>query len=115
MASGPSDWWNMGLMDFLVLGLATWRLTSLLVKEDGPWDLFARFRSWAGVKFDARSEPYAATFLGSLLTCVWCTSVWVGSFLTLSWMLAPLITRFLSMPFALSTLAIFIQKAMGDD
>lgn len=113
--SGPSDWWNMGLMDFLVLGLATWRLTSLLVKEDGPWDVFARFRSWVGVRFNAQSEPYGDTFLGSLLVCVWCTSVWVGGYLAMAYLINPSVTAILSLPFALSAFTIFIQKMVGDD
>lgn len=110
MVVSPSDWWNIGLMDFLVLGLATWRLTSLLVKEDGPWDLFARLRSSAGVKFDAHSEPYAETFFGSLLMCVWCTSVWVGGFLALAFLLAASVTLILCLPFALSAFTISLQR-----
>lgn len=44
--------------------LATWRLTSLLVQEDGPARLFARLRAFS-------------TF-GGVLECVWCCSVWVA-------------------------------------
>lgn len=105
----------MGLVDFLVLGLAAWRLTSLLVNEDGPWNIFARFRHWVGVRFNEKSEPYGTNFLADGLTCVWCTSVWVGVCLTVWWAANEWLTPLLCLPFALSTLSILVQKITGDD
>jgi hypothetical protein len=53
---------------WLVLGvLAVWRVTHLLQAEDGPWDVVLRLRRAAG-----------STFLGRLLDCFYCTSVWVA-------------------------------------
>lgn len=49
-------------------GLATWRLTHLLVAEDGPWDLLVRFRRAVGTGV-----------LGELLDCFSCLSLWIAA------------------------------------
>lgn len=52
----------------LVVGtLVTWRLSHLLVEEDGPCHLVARLRG-----------AVDRTALAGLLDCFGCTSVWVG-------------------------------------
>lgn len=51
----------------LLITLAVWRLTHLLAKEDGPFDLVWRLRRKAGTGF-----------FGSLLDCFYCVSVWVA-------------------------------------
>jgi hypothetical protein len=53
---------------FALAGLATWRMTHLLAKEDGPADLVARFR--------ARLGPGTA---GRLMDCFNCLSLWVAA------------------------------------
>ena len=50
------------MLQFVLLSLAVWRLTALLVYDDGPGDVFVSLR-------DA---------IGGPLHCFWCTSVWVG-------------------------------------
>ncbi len=53
----------------LLLGaLAVWRVTHLFNAEDGPWDLLARFRRAVG-----------DGFVGKLLDCFYCLSVWVAA------------------------------------
>jgi|HubBroStandDraft_6_1064221.scaffolds.fasta_scaffold664302_2 hypothetical protein len=53
----------------LVLGvLATWRVTHLLQAEDGPADLVVRLRRAVG-----------EGFLGSLLDCFYCLSLWIAA------------------------------------
>jgi hypothetical protein len=56
---------NLG---WLVLGvLCGWRLTHLLVAEDGPWHSLARLRA-----------ALAGGFWGGLLDCFYCLSLWVS-------------------------------------
>lgn len=53
---------------WLVAGiLATWRVTHLIVAEDGPWDVVARLRRLAG-----------ASVFGQLMDCFYCASLWVA-------------------------------------
>jgi hypothetical protein len=52
---------------FLLATLAVWRITHLLVHEDGPWDLVARLR-----------EQLGQSFWGRLMDCFKCLSVWIA-------------------------------------
>lgn len=47
--------------------LATWRVTHLIVTEDGPWNIVARLRRLAG-----------AGVLGRVMDCFYCASLWVA-------------------------------------
>ena len=52
-----------------VLGvLATWRVTHLLANEDGPADIIVRLRVWLGDRF-----------IGKLMDCFKCLSLWVAA------------------------------------
>jgi hypothetical protein len=53
---------------FVVAVLATWRITHLLSKEDGPAELLVRLRSRLG-----------SGLLGQLLDCFYCLSLWVAA------------------------------------
>jgi hypothetical protein len=53
---------------FVLAALATWRLTHLLSREDGPGDVLVRFRRWLG-----------DGFWGRLLDCFHCVSLWVAA------------------------------------
>jgi hypothetical protein len=54
----------------LVFGaLATWRVTHLLAKEDGPANLVIRLRARLG-----------DGFAGKLMDCFNCLSIWVAAF-----------------------------------
>lgn len=53
---------------WLMLGiLCVWRITHLLNKEDGPRDIFFRFRQSVG-----------NGFWGNLLDCFYCLSMWIS-------------------------------------
>lgn len=56
------------VLRFVVAILATWRLTHLLAKEDGPWDIFVRIRDRLG-----------EGFWGSLMDCFKCLSIWIAA------------------------------------
>ena len=49
----------------LLAALACWRLTSLLVYEDGPGEIFKRLRDFL--------------WIPDLLDCFWCTSLWAAA------------------------------------
>ncbi len=62
--TGDAAFWAM----LVVAILATWRLTHLLAREDGPADLVVRLRSRLG-----------AGWLGRAMDCFNCASLWVAA------------------------------------
>lgn len=85
-----------------IYALATWRLSSLLCNEDGPADIFLRLRA----------AVCDSPFLSGLLGCVWCCSVWVGAAWVLADLLAPDWSIRFALVFALSAVAIVLQRWM---
>lgn len=55
-------------------GLATWRISSLILYETGPFRIFLRIRTWIGVY-----KPGEVKGLRELFSCMWCLSVWVAA------------------------------------
>jgi len=53
---------------FAVAVFATWRISHLLAREDGPGDVLARLHARAG-----------SGFFGELLVCFHCLSLWVAA------------------------------------
>ena len=81
-----------------ILGaLTVWRVTHLLVDEDGPWKIIARVRGRLG-----------ASVLGELMDCFYCLSVWIA--LPLAWILAPVWSERLLLWPALSAAAILLER-----
>ncbi len=87
----------------LTLGiLSVWRVTHLLYGEDGPADLFVRFRRLAG-----------RSIVGQLLDCFYCLSVWIAVPFAL-WLGGTWQERVLLVP-ALSAGAIVIERLTASD
>ncbi len=57
----------MTVFEFVLATLAVWRVTHLVVAEDGPFNLIARLRRAAG-----------SGFWGTLLDCFYCLSLWIA-------------------------------------
>jgi hypothetical protein len=81
----------------IIAALACWRITSLLLVEDGPLSIFVHTRTLA--------RRYSV-FDGAL-ACFWCGSVWVAFAVTLIvltdyWLVLA--------PFALSAIAIWMSE-----
>lgn len=58
---------------FIIMALATWRITHLIVEDSFP--PIARPRNWASMKWPNSSFVY-------LWNCTYCSSVWVGAGVT---------------------------------
>jgi hypothetical protein len=52
------------LAELIILSLATWRLSYLIVYEDAPFHALEKLREWND--------------LGGLLRCIYCVSIWVA-------------------------------------
>ena len=97
----------MNLVEFVIFGLATWRISSLFVDEPGPFRIFIRIRELAGITHDMDDNVAMIPdgFFPGILSCVWCSSIWLGLFWTLMYLLVPF-ALYLALPFALSAAAI---------
>jgi hypothetical protein len=94
---------------FLLIGLATWNLSSLLVQENGPFAIFSRLRHALGVRYTPDQIVYAANPIAELFTCVWCMSRWIALLLVLLVLLLPNVMMWALMILAASTVAILID------
>ncbi len=53
---------------FILSVLAVWRISHLLAREDGPFDLVFKLRKISG-----------QGFFGNLLDCFYCLSLWIAA------------------------------------
>lgn len=67
---------------FVLLTLASYRITQLLVYDDGPFDLIFKFRDWIGV-YELNQAGERQSFLGKLFSCPYCLGLWVSLFAAL--------------------------------
>jgi len=85
----------------LLLGvLCVWRITHLLQGEDGPWDVMVHIRRAAG-----------DGFLGQLLDCFYCLSLWVAA--PLAWAIGRTTLERILMWLAFSGGAILAERGTG--
>lgn len=79
-----------------VAGLATYRLTRLIVKDE----IFSRPRNAIWKRFPPERSKF-----GYLFTCMWCTSIWVASLLEISRMIIPNVVHPVAIVLAISAIA----------
>ena len=79
----------MNIVQFIICVFAVWRVTHLFQAEDGPWGIMFKLRRLLG-----------SSFLGSLMDCFYCLSMWVS--LPVSLMYAESWQQFLLYWFAIS-------------
>jgi hypothetical protein len=60
------------MTELLIGVLATYRVARMLAYEDGPWDLFLRWRSWIADRYDVDS------WIARGFNCPLCLSFWIG-------------------------------------
>ena len=68
-------------LHFIVSGVASWRIASMLVVERGPYAMFERLRDRLCVyelrRFEDSVDRIPVNEWAHLFGCVWCMSVWV--------------------------------------
>lgn len=64
-------------MTFVIASLAIWRLSYLIVDEEGPFDVFYTFRRLLGVHLED-GVIVANNVFAKLVLCIYCTTVWVS-------------------------------------
>lgn len=99
-------------MNILIFGLATWRIASLLVREEGPFHVFEKFREWSGIRhgLDGEIELIPPNLLAGILSCVWCCSIWVAFGLWIFHFIFPIAATWFATALSLSAVAIVFDK-----
>ena len=68
----------MDAIQFLILALAVWRVSSLLVREEGPGRVFEHIRHLAGVRYEEGEVIFLNHFAKGVV-CIACSSIWIGA------------------------------------
>lgn len=105
----------MSIELLVISALATYRLTLMFNAESGPADIFGRFRSRIGVKYDENSLPYGTNWIATGVLCFYCLSMWIGGVITLWLLVFSVFNRgdialWTLAPFALSGGAILLRN-----
>ena len=67
------------MIHYIIAALAVWRLSVLLVEEDGPRHIFARLRSRVGIEvYPDGTVIVPGTIIAGVLACARCCSVWLA-------------------------------------
>lgn len=91
----------------VVYFLATYRLASILYREK----IGGGFRKLMGAEETEETIMYPDTFLGKLISCFWCLSVWTAGFNLIFLLFLPEVL----LPFAASTVSIILfEKVLPD-
>jgi hypothetical protein len=64
------------MRELLVICLATFGISYLLVEGIGPAGILSAFRYWLGVRFHEDGSRYGLNWRADLFNCVFCMSVW---------------------------------------
>lgn len=93
------------MIDVIIQGLATYRISYMLVNEMGPFNVFHYLRKWTGIEYDEAGSKSVWNPLNPLI-CLYCTSVWVAPILYI-------LPKAISRIFAASAIAVLIDKKSG--
>jgi hypothetical protein len=102
------------VIELILMAVATWRVSSMLVDEAGPADVFIKLRAKIGVSYDAFSQRVGTNLFSSLFLCVWCMSVWVGTGFYLLFRLHRGLYEIITYPLVISGLAIYLHKRIAN-
>lgn len=72
----------MNLLALVLLALATFRVSMLITKEDGPFHIFRNLRVYYG-RQASKQDTYTPIreFIAELLSCPYCLSIYTAVFL----------------------------------
>lgn len=116
------------LLTIILGGIATWRLSHLLINERGFLHIFIFIRHFVGIRYFYGSkeltlsevianfsdldgaEIYTRTHIAELFTCIYCMSVWVSGILLLLLFYNPDAFKYFSVFLSFSAIAIFLER-----
>ncbi len=65
-------------LDISLLCMATWRLSHLIAVEDGPVDVFKRWRDLMGAMKPVNGQWQGVNWWSKLWVCPLCLSLWIA-------------------------------------
>lgn len=86
---------TLDLFTFSIIALAVYRISRLIIVDV----VFEKIRDKIWDKYPPSHG------VGYLITCYWCTSIWVASVVTICYTMVPTVTVYICLPFALSAVA----------
>lgn len=99
------------MLHLLAVGLASWRLASLLQRERGPFAIFEQLRVAIELRDGVPVEEQRIRYeVAQGLACWWCLSLWTSAACFALYRVSPAIVRIM----AASTIAIVIERVLGD-
>jgi hypothetical protein len=102
-------------ISLIMLFLSTWRISYLLVKESGPFGIIDKIRYLIGVRYNEANIAYGKNVFADLLTCVWCTSVWIAALLVLLMVLCKDAALIIIAIFSTSAAAMVLDKHFTEE
>lgn len=98
---------DISVFQFFLLSLASFRITRLLVYDAIAEKLRQPF--FNQIEEDGEQYLVPKGFIGSLLSCHWCTGFWVSFIVVLLHLVIPQYTDFIFLVFAVAGLSSIIQ------
>lgn len=83
--------------DIIILALAIYKGVVLINKDEGPYEIFLKFRRWLGIEqrqieelnefgiTELVTKEVATTEFSKLIHCPFCLSVWLGAMFFLTY------------------------------
>lgn len=101
----------MAVLDFLILMLATWRTSSLLADEEGPFGFFEKIRGRIGIIYMDDGDREGKNELARTVLCTWCSTLFLsGLFWAVLFYIWGQVVILIALPFALSTGSIYVDR-----
>ena len=99
------------IVQFLIMAMAVWRVSSIVAREDGPMDIFPKFKTRVlDLSEDERLHISVRKMLNSFyrgLNCMWCNSVWFSAIASI--FISNSFKEWIVVTLSLSTVAIMIE------
>lgn len=110
---------NITFIEFFIFGLASFRLTRLIVYDKVTEFIRRPFFKEIEEKEDGQIEIYLVPeetpvkkFFGELLSCYWCTGIWTSAFLVGIYLLSPKIAETILIFLAVAGFASIVEAIL---
>lgn len=97
--------------EFLLMLSIVWRVTQMLINEDGPYRVFDRLREFAWRNLET-GEAFPKGSLAFMFSCFRCMSVIVAALTLATYLLLPLLIYPVGVICGLSTAAIAVEESL---